>query len=394
MMPDEPGISFADSETIKLAITMPSNELKTRADQDPTLSYGSDGLFSFSRTIDKLWYAVYNNGDLLYHSFQPGIPQAVYNTDDKTFSLDIQIPKINEQINLNEYSVFFFAGNALDKVENREITDGIGLDFANKTLYAYPANLSKTEAAGEMFNPQQYDFFARYTTLDNVVDSDYNGNVTLIRPFCQVSLLTDELTQPVILSALATDAKVTVTTTPSVFSQKGTTTTQTLPYAWNYGTDNVLLKDLYQVTFSLQSRAFNNVENIYSIPQEVTFKNRKMFCLASYLMLCPHDRRSYNPGASVEKFNFELSVVGNRNSTATTISADVPTGGLQANEKYVMYNRKFNSNGGGSGDPNDPDDPQNGDDDGKGGEGGLFSKHYIIDVVIDPAWNGGQNIVY
>ena len=234
-MPEQSGINFTNGEKVSLKVKMPSNELKTRslstrAGQEPGMTYGDDGLYSFTREIDKLWYAVYNKGTLLYHSFEPGIPQGVYNPEDQTFTLDIQIPRVNEQIKLEEYSVFFFAGNALDNVQNKEISDGIGLDFANKTLYAYPAFLNKSVAAGEMFNPVQYDFFAKYTTLDKVVDSDLNGHVTLIRPFCQVSLLTDELCQPAVLSAYASDYKVAVNTTPSMRTRTASSTEETLPY--------------------------------------------------------------------------------------------------------------------------------------------------------------------
>lgn len=391
-IPVESGMNLGDCETVTFNISMPS-DLKTRAGETPGLSYGTDGLFSFSRTIDKLWYAVYNKGTLLYDSFQPGIAQANYHSDTQTFTLDIQIPRINEQIKLEDYSVFFFAGNATDKVQNAEITDGIGLDFANKTLYAYPAMLNKTVASGEMYNPKQYDYFAKYITLDKVVSNEYTGNVTLIRPFCQVSLLTDELCQPAVLSAYATDCKVAVATTPSMFSHKSTSSTETLPYAWNYGTDNILLKELSLVNFTLNARAFNNAENTYTIPQEVTFKNRKMFCVASYLMVAPSERKAYDPGSDQEKFSFALTVGGDRNTTDASVSANVPVGGLKANEKYVMYNRKHNPDGS-TGDPDDPDDDKDPEDPGEGGPGGILSSHYVIDVVVDPAWEGNKNIIF
>ena len=398
MMPDTviPGVDLSKCETVSFSINLPSSELKTRAGETPSMTYGDDGLFSFTRTIDKLWYAVYNNGTLLYSSFDAGINQGVYKPEDQTFVLDIQIPKVDEQIKLNEYAVFFFAGNAADKVVNREITDGIGLDFANKTMYAYPSLLNKSVASGEMFNPEQYDFFAKYTTLDKVVDSEYNGSVTLIRPFCQVSLLTDELCQPAVLSTYATDYKVSVTTTPAVYTKKGATTTQTLPYAWNFDSDKILTKELPEVTFSLNSRAFNNAENAYTIPQEVTFKNRKMFCVASYLMLAPSERKSYMENTSVEKFRFLLTAGGDRNSTDASVSARIPTGGLKANEKYIMYNRKHNPDGS-TGDPTDPDDKDpdpDPDPDPDDNNGGIFSSHFVIDVVVDPTWEGNKNIVF
>ena len=383
--PEQPGIDLSKGEKVSLSIKMPDSDLRTRSGQTPDMTYGDDGLFSFSRDIDHLWYAVYNKGTLLYHSMQPGIPQAVYDADNDAFTLDIQIPNIDEKIVLKDYSVFFFAGNLADKVANSEITDGIGLDFENKTVYAYPTLMNKTVASGEYFNPQQYDYFARYTTLDKVVDSQYSGTVSLIRPFCQVSLLSDELCQPTVLNTLSSDGKVLVETTPSVFVKKNSTTSETLPYAWNYDTDKILTKDLSSLSFTLMSRAFNNVGGDYSIPQEVNFKDRKMFCFASFLMLAPTERKAYADGATQQQFSFSLSVEGNRYSTDVEVAANMPAGGIKANEKYVVYNKMYDPN-----DPNNPDNPGGG----QGGGGGLFSTHYVIDVIVDPNWQGTNDILY
>lgn len=370
----ENGVDLSNCQTVRLTIASPENGLKTRA-QESALSYGTDGLYSFSRTIDKLWYAVYNNGTLLYNSFEDGIPQAVYDSATETFRLDLQIPLINEQIKLKDYTVFFFAGNSADNVQDKEITDGIGLDFANKTMYAYPAILSNTPATGEFFTPDQRDYFAKYTTLDKVVGADLSGNITLTRPFCQISLLTDELTQPAVLKTYDSNGNVGVSTIPSIFTKKGATSTETLPYAWNYSTDNILVKDQSLLSFTLNSKAACNTDNKLSIPQEVTFKDRKMICLASYLMLAPDTRKAYNPGSSQEQFTFALTATGDRHSSDATIKVNVPNGGLKANEKYVLYNKQF--------DPENPDE---------GGEQGIFSTHYVLDVLVDPAWEGNKEL--
>ncbi len=376
-VPVETGIDLSNSQTISLTISSPDAGLKTRAGQTPNLTYGTDGLFNFSRTIDKLWYAVYNNGTLLYDSFDAGIPQAIYDSGTETFKLDLQIPRVNDQIKLDEYKVFFFAGNSADKVAKSEISDGIGLDFANKTLYAYPAILNGTTASGDFFSPQQNDYFAKYASLDDIVTGtdEFSGNVTLIRPFCQVSLLTDELVHPAILRTYDSNGKVALQTTPAMFTQKESSSSESLPYGWNYDNDNILLKDLSLLTFSLDSKAACNTDGSLSIPQEITFKSRKMFCVASYLMLAPNARKSYDPGSSKEQFSFALTASGDLHSTDASVKTDVPSGGLKANEKYVLYNKQF-----------DPEHPEEG-----GGEG-IFSTHYVLDVVVDPAWEGNQEI--
>ncbi len=374
MPANEPTLNMTDCQKVSLKIGVPS-ELKTRAGETPTLTYGSDGLYNFSRTVDKLWYAVYNKGNLIYDSFEAGIPQAIYNSESESFMLDILIPKINEEINLADYSVFFFAGNALDKVQNSEITDGIGLDFANKTLYAYPALLNKSVADGDYFKPQQYDYFSKYATLDDIVDSEFTGSVTLTRPFCQVSLLTDELVHNGILRTYASDGKVTVDATPSVFTQKESSTSETLPYGWNYGTDELILKDLSQSTFTLNGKAITNVDGSLTIPQVVTFKSRNMYCIGSYLMLAPDSRKAYNAGSTMEQFSFAINVTGDLNSTDANLTTDIPTGGLKANEKYVIYNKQF-----------DPENPE------EGGGHGVLSTHYVLDIVVDPTWEGTQDI--
>lgn len=375
-MPTETGLNLGDCQKITLRIASPDAGLKTRA-QAPTLTYGTDGLFSFSRTIDKLWYAVYNNGTLLYDSFEAGIPQAVYDSESETFLLDLQIPRINDEIKLNEYKVFFFAGNALDKVDKSEISDGIGLDFTNKTMYAYPAILNGTKASGDFYTPQQKDYFAKYISLDKVVDpdNDFSGSVTLTRPFCQVSLLTDELTHPAVLRTYDSAGKVAISTTPSMFSQVGASNSETLPYGWNYDTDEIMTKDLSALTFSLDAKTACNSDGSLTIPQEVTFKSRKMFCIGSYLMLAPDTRKAYNAAASKEQFSFALTAAGDLHSTTESVKTDIPTGGIKANEKYVLYNKQF--------DPNNPEE---------GGGHGIFSTHYVLDVVVDPAWEGNEEI--
>lgn len=364
-------INTQDCVAVSMKIGVPS-DMRTRAGETPTLGYGTDGLYNFTRTVDKLWYAVYNKGTLLYNSFETGITQAKYDSESKSFMLDILIPRINEEINLADYTVFFFAGNSADKVQQSEITDGIGLDFANKTLYAYPEMLNKSIASGDIFNPRQYDFFAKYESLDNIVDSEFNGHVTLTRPFCQVSLLTDELVHAGVLRTYGSDGKVKVDAVPSMSCQVGATASATLPYGWKYADDQILTKDLTQATFTLSGRA---IANNTTIPQVVTFKTREMYCIGSYLMLAPDKRKAYMAGSSKEQFNFDINVAGDLNSTDATLTTDVPTGGLKANEKYVIYNKQF--------DPTNPDE---------GGGHGILSTHYVLDIVVDPTWEGSKDI--
>lgn len=371
--PQQSAIDWSTSDVLSLRIGMPGNDLKTRAGETPTFSYGEDGLWKFDRTIDRLYYAVYKDGNLLYHSEQPGVNQATYDATDEDFKLDIQIPRIDGDIKLEDYSVFFFAANALDKVDTKEISDGIGLDFANKTMYAYPTVMNKTVANGNYFDPQQKDYFAKYTTLDKVC-SGTEGSVTLIRPFCQVSLLTDELCQAGVLHTYASDGKVALTTSPSVQSQKSTTFAKTLPYAWNYGTDAIMTKNASTLALSLKANAYDNSSNGYTIPQEVTFKSRKMFCIASYLMLAPSTKKAYDANADKDQFFFDLNATGNVAQTDASKGADIPAGGFKANEKYVMYNKAY--------------DPSTGE----GGEGGIFSSHYLIDVYVDPTWDNSNDL--
>lgn len=385
-------IDLSNCESVNLAIGLPIDGPKTRAGEtkDPSLTYGADGLYTFTRPINKLWYAVYHNGKHIYNSMQPGIPQARYKDDTDSFVLDIQLPKINGQVKLNEYAVFFLAGNALDKVvENQHISDGIGVDFGNKIMYADPAFLNSTTALGEMYTPRQYDYFTKYTTLDKLVAGGNKGEATLIRPFCQVTLLTDELCQPMVLNALSTSGKVKIDTTPYVVSQKVASTSNSLAYGWNYGTDEILTQDASDLAFTLSSRAFDNSTNAYgnTIPQEVTFKDRKMFCCASYLMLAPSAKKVYDTKAQKTQFGFNLAVTGDQANTTAVASADLPSASLKANEKYIIYNKHYNTGDRDEDGDGKPDDPT-------GGDGGIFTSHYAIDVEVDPEWSGSNDTQY
>lgn len=367
--PAEQGtVNFKNCDHFALKVGLPESEMKTRTGENPTMTYGEDGLWSFSRTIDRIWYAVYNNGNLLYHSEQPGVPQAVYDEDTEQFSLDIQIPKVNGTINLDEYSIFLFAGNDADKVALSEITDGFGLDFANKTMYAYPDVVNKMTTNGEMYDPSQYDVFVKYTTLDEIFGAETKGQVTLIRPFCQVTLLTDELCQPSILQTYATDGKVKLNSTPAIASVSGSETTKTLAYGWNYGTDELVTKGFATADFSLDTRAFNNADDSLTIPQEVTFKERKMFCVASYMMLAPVSKKPYSATSDKDSFDYAIAVSGDTFSDDAAASVEIPAAGIAANEKYVIYNTLY--------------DPSTG----LGGSGGIFSTHFALEIITDPTW--------
>lgn len=137
---------------------------------------------------------------------------------------------------------------------------------------------------------------------------------------------------------------------------------------------------------TIYSRAFDNSSNTYTIPQEVTFRNRKMFCAGSYLMLAPENKKNYMASSTSEVFNFTLSLSGNVGSDTELIGVNIPAGGIKANEKYVLYNKNMGSGGDG---PNpDPDpDPTPGPDT-------PFTNHYVLDVVIDANWGGGSQIEY
>lgn len=394
--PVETGIDLTKGERFSLSIGIPEEDMKTRAaGQDPTLTYGSDGLFSFERTIDKLWYAVYNKGTLLYNSTQAGITQAVYDEDSKGFTLDILIPEIDGAINLADYSIFFFAGNESDNIqmEDFETYGIIGLDFANKTLYAYPHKLYSEINEEDIYNPNQYDYFCKYETLDKIVaavaDSEFKGKIVLTRPFCQVSLLTDELRQGTILNTYSDNGKVFVTANPSVEIKKGEETNYTIPYAWKYDTDEILTT--YATEFTCHSTAL--YDNVKKAPQEVKFKDRDMFCVASYLMLAPNTKKAYNSDADSQKFYFDISVSGSRFSTNAVAEAKIPVAGLRANEKYILYNRKYTPSGGDPGET-DPDDPNPDPNPGGGGDGGIISNHYDLEIIVDPTWQGNNNLIY
>lgn len=368
-------MDLSNAQTISLSVSLPESEMKTRG-ADPTLGKWEDGLLKFQRDINKIWYGVYHNGDLLYTSFQSNVNQAVYDADKDAFYLDIQIPKIGDSdIVPADYSVFFFAGNSADNVFNGSTTSGVGIDYSNKTLYAYPQSVNTAAGTGEFITPQQYDYFAKYSTLDKMLTEDFKGSVVLTRPFAQVTLLTDELCAPAVLSAYAPNGgKVSVATTVNIASGDA----KTLPVAWKYEADELVTENI--PSFVLNANAWNSTKNDTNT-QVVTFKDRQMFCLASYLILATDAKKNYTDGN--DKFNFEIAASGDINNASANLSVLIP-GGLKANEKYVVYNKRgSDGNGGGNGtDPEDPDNP----DKPTGGEGGLFSAHYVIDIIANPAW--------
>lgn len=81
-------------------VNLPDN-FRTRAGAAGTV--GADGLYTFSRSIDKLWYAVYYDGKLFYDSSSDNSPVPQKNGDGQ-FSV---LFKFNNNIDPSKVYLFF-----------------------------------------------------------------------------------------------------------------------------------------------------------------------------------------------------------------------------------------------------------------------------------------------
>ena len=344
------------------------DELRTRAAANGTV--GSDGLYSFTREIDRLWYAVYYNGQYLYDSEQTDAPNAV-KTSDGQFTVKF---KFHNTIDFTKVYMFFWAGNNDDNVtinDVQTVTNGINLNFKKRCVSVDPKYMN-----GDNSELKEYDSFSGYVQLSNTQEvSNYSIVATLHRPFAQIHILSDEFTFPGVYA----DFKNGVTVMPGFGNENATllnyTNNMVSPTTWFYDSSLDLtpgfLKNEFQ--FSPTTYEFTNTLSGVS-PERVTFKNRTMDYLGCYYVFAPIEKsplklaQSTGTPYTLGKVNLAFRKVGDNISSSEFASVDLPSEGICANNRYVIYNKAA-------------DDVEDDDD-----NGGFISKKFVFEVVTDPEW--------
>lgn len=354
------------------------DEFKTRAAAEGKV--GSDGLYTFSREINRLWYAVYYNGAYLYDSEQDMAPDGIKKGDGFTVLF-----KFHKDLDPTQIYIFFWAGNTGDNVTVSDAIDSeaINLNFHNRCVSVNPKYMN-----GNNTELREFDSFSGYFQLSPTKDiSNYNMKVTLKRPFTQIHVLSDEFTYPGVSTAFPNGVTVVPGFGSDIASSVNYASNMMLPTTWFYDSSISMNPGYKQNEYRYTETNYQFTNSLSGkTPERVTFKNRTMDYLGCLYVFAPVQKAQLKyPAASgfsstLGKLNLAFMKKGENMSSAQFAAVELPSGGIQANNRYVVYNRA--NTGDGDGGP--------GGNDGPGG--GFITASYAFEVVTAPGWDSTNEI--
>lgn len=356
-----------DSVEFFATVQLPDG-IRTRAAAPGTV--GEDGLYTFTREIDRLWYAVYYDGELLYNSEQEDAPNAT-----KVSNGYFKVPfTFHNKMDFSKIYLFFWAGNAEDNVTTLDATSatgGININFAKRCVSVDPKYMN-----GDNSELEEYDSFAGYTQLATSNDvTTTNITYKLKRPFAQFHILSDEFTVP----GLTTYANG-VTVVPGFGAESATSTNYNdnllSPTTW-YFADEIADDSNYkqnEFTYSLTNYAFTNNLSGES-PERVEFKERTMDYLTCYYVFAPVVKSvlksaATDGGSEYAILNMAFYPKGGSLADAQFASVELPTDGIAANNKYIIYNKSASD----------------------GGNGGFLSSAFTFTIEADKTWGANEEM--
>lgn len=353
-------------------------DFKTRAAASGTV--GEDGLYTFTRDIDRLWYAVYYNGAYLYDSEQDLAPDGVKKDDAFTV-----VFKFHKDLDPTQIYIFFWAGNSEDNVSLNDVIDSeaINLNFQNRCVSVNPKYMN-----GNNTDLQEYDSYAGYYQLSPTKDiADYNIKVTLKRPFAQIHVLTDEFTFPGVATAFPNGVTVIPGFGADIATSDNYSNNMQLPTTWFFDSSISMNPGYKQNEYKFTPTNYEYTNNLSGTsPERVSFKGRTMDYLGCLYVFAPIEKAplkypvSSGFASNLSKVNLAFIKKGETIANAQFAAVSIPADGLQANNRYVIYNRA--NTGDGDGGP--------GGNDGEGG--GFVTANFAFEVVTSPDWNGTDDI--
>lgn len=354
------------------------DDFKTRAAASGTV--GSDGLYTFSREINRLWYAVYYNGAYLYDSEQALAPDAVKKGDG--FSV---LFKFHKDLDPTKIYIFFWAGNTEDNVTVSDVmdTEAINLNFNNRCVSVNPYYMN-----GSNKELKEYDSFSGYIQLSSTKDvSNYNVRAILKRPFAQIHVLSDEFSYPGVSVAFPNGVSVIPGFGSDIANSSNYANNMQLPTTWFFDSSLTMSPAYTQNEYRFTSSNYQFTNNLSGTsPERVTFKNRTMDYLGCLYVFAPVSKAPFKYpmasglSSSLGKLNLAFMKKGEDISKAQYAAVSLPADGIQANNRYVVYNRQ--NTGDGDGGP--------GGNDGDGG--GFVTASFTFEVVTAPGWDNTTDI--
>ena len=311
--------SSTDETEYIISVNTPK-EIRTRGTDE--ICKGDDGLLTINRTINKLWYCVYNKNTILYTNTltrnDTGIPFKI------TF-------KLESSINPSDIYLFFWAGNQNDKISIEDETEeyDFNISYNDKTV------TQKKNSEDDQLTWLQFDSFAGYYDLNSIKTEDKKGSVTLKRPFAQIHILTDDFLETE--TELFRDYPDGV----NIYSWLSDDLTgwNWWPTKWHYDTGKV---DSEQVHLKI----FNSLSDNGNILR-TNYKNRKFDYIGCISVFAPSTgsvRCNSSTNKNDVKFlNISLNSLNSNKNCKILIYDDIRI--MRPNNRYVIYNKKRSDGG-------------------------------------------------
>lgn len=317
---------LSDSELIEYTISVGiPDEMRTRDGATPSI--GESGLLELeNRTIDKLWYSVYYDGN----SVDGG---TVTRTDENPFKV---VYRSTGRLDPTKLYFFLWAGNSDDQI-NVVTSGGSGIIINNKEK---SVTIWQPSVLNDIENLKFYDSFAGYVQFSEVPEiSSRKKSIVLKRPFAEIQVLSDDFTD----TDLSVDYPEGFTCLTSISSERVLDRNNTTNYddeAGLLGFPNKWYFSEGTFTNAPGNKCFVYFYNDLKgqSPYRTTFKERSMDYYSYFLTFPSNNRQKY----------LNLLVKEGKSSPGLNdkkVSISLPEEGIKANNKYIFYNKKRSEGG-------------------------------------------------
>lgn len=309
------------------------DEPKTRAAAQGTA--GSDGLYSFSREVNKLWYALYYNDNYIYDCTSSGAP-AVEKLGDK-FSMNV---KISNNWDPSKVKLFFWAGNADDNVTLSDATsasNGININFTQRCVSVDPKYLNGNGSIAE------YDSFCGYFQLSPTANvTNYEPKFSLKRPFAQIHILSDQYKRDTYSGGI----QVIPGFGRNAATASNMSSDLVVPTTWFFDESKSLSPTYRQGEYIFAQSNYEFTNDLgNSWPSKTTFNGRDFHYLGCLLTFAP-DGEGVLKGSGASgntsvygRLNLAIRANGQSVSSSSFTSVNMPSASVKANNRYVVYNK-------------------------------------------------------
>ena len=334
--PNIPAIAESDNgEMIEYTLTVNvPDEMRTR--DISSGSIGESGLFEHTnRTINNLWYVAYYDNEYVTRG-------TVSRIDENPFVVNLRLTNASDPTKLY---LFFWAGNSKDF-----ITFG-STSYVDDYVIMYETKTVKYKATS--YNEKAFEFtdsFAGYFQFSEVPTNMLTKTFTLKRPFAEFHILTDEFVESELADYYSNGSNTMVgfSSQPVKVSNQRNYENLNICTSWDFSNDNYTY-DMIVTTNNFADKFYFYNPLTGESPFRTTFKERQMDYLDYFVMLAPTKKKPLaNVGNATMKYlNFIVSK-DKKNLSSTDndyVSIELPEDGIQANYKYVIYNKERSKGG-------------------------------------------------